>query len=115
MATIKEIWGMKINSPLVVETLTNEDLPDVTIHNNVFSVIPNTPSSINVVVPAGELCNSICQFTASANGNMPTFIMNGLTNFKINAGSISTVTQDKTYQISFLNDCCTIAEFEVVQ
>ena len=115
MPIIKQIWGMKINSPLTVEQVSSTDMPDVSINNNVFTMIPSTPTSIDVIVPAGDLCNAICQFTALANTTLPTFTMNGGTNFKINSGSVTTITVDKTYQVSFLNDCCTIAEFEVTQ
>lgn len=108
MAIITDIAGMKINSSLTVETIDNTT---PTIKNNVFSIITATPTSINVNVPNNEICNAICQFTASSNANMPTLTYNNTESFKMNAGSVSTVTMGKTYQISFLNDCCTIAEF----
>jgi hypothetical protein len=114
MAIIKKIWGMNVDSPLTVEHISQEDMPNVNINNNVFSIIPSTPDSINVNVNSGEICNAICQFTALSDDTLPVFTYNNTGVFNINSTSVSTITNNKTYQIVFLNNCCTINEFNIV-
>lgn len=112
------VWGRRRNqwvNARAIESVTVEAVADgaTSVINNCFNVITGTIPAVltlDCVPLTGEIANFAAQLTVgSSNSTLVVTVDGQPTKFTRTPGNI--LEAGKTYQVSCLNDCWTIAEF----
>ena len=115
---IYAVWGRRRNkwvNARAIESVTVEAVADgaTSVINNCFNVITGTIPAVltlDCVPLTGEIANFAAQLTmGSSNSTLVVTVDGQPTKFTRTPGNI--LEAGKTYQVSCLNDCWTIAEF----
>ncbi len=115
------VWGRRRNqwvNARAIESVTVEAVADgaTSVINNCFNVITGTIPSVlhlDCTPISGELVNFVAQVTAGATDSTLVVTTNGDVPTLYNKDASNILEANKTYQVSCLNNCWTMAAFSV--